>query len=447
MRTNKLIAAVASLAAGVVSAQSGERALGREEQLRSQIAELQIETGRARPAELVDLLRALAVLHDETGDHALASAALEEARYVARIHHGLTSAEEALLLRQQIRVEKARGLHQRVWDLEQDMATIARQNHDDLRMVQVFRYLAEDRSEALDEYRAGGFPPEIEFGCYYVPGPLRYGDTRPQRRPPPSDARNSWDPTSCRAGNRDVVIKALRSESLMFYADAIEVIVKNGDYASQELRELERQALGIAQFAAFAPLLCSGPMDALVALPLVGSCLEPVIRIADTIFPNVGWASLVRLVAYEIRSDAPPAARATALVELADWHLLASGRRFDERAFELYERAYRELEQGDARASATQLFSPDIPVTLLAHEPNPFTSAPTNEPSRYIDVAFEVTKQGNGKRVKILDTSADATRTEQRNLIRLIENATFRPRIVNGELADEALVTLRYHLP
>ena len=29
----------------------------------------------------------------------------------------------------------------------------------------------------------------------------------------------------------------------MYYADAIEVIVKNGDYASQELRDLEKQAL------------------------------------------------------------------------------------------------------------------------------------------------------------------------------------------------------------
>jgi tetratricopeptide (TPR) repeat protein len=446
MRTTNLIVAF-SFTAGAVLAQSEGTGVAREEQLRGQIAALQSETGLARPAEIVDPLRALATLHEETGDHAFAAATLEEARYVARIHYGLASAEEALLLRQQIRNEKALGLHQRVWDLEQDMTTIAPQNHDDLRMVQVFRYLAEDRREALDEYRAGGFPPEIELGCYYVPRPIRYDDTRGDRRPPPRDANSPPDPTSCIAGNRDVVIKAIRSESLMYYADAIQVIVKNGDYASQELRDLERQALRATTFAAFAPSFCRGTVDDLVALPLIGSCLEPVFHDGDTVIPNIGWASLVRLLAYEIRSGAPPAARANALAELADWHLVAPGRRFDEQAFGLYERAYRVLEDNGDTRTVTGIFSPKIPITLLAYEPNPFVPPSTAEASRYMDVAFEITKQGVGRRVRILDTSAEATRNEERHLTRLIENTTFRPRMVNGKLADEAPAELRYYLP
>jgi hypothetical protein len=326
-----------------------------------------------------------------------------------------------------------------VWDLEQAMVTIARQHHDDFRMAQVFRELGDDRSEALQEYRAGGFPPEVELGCYYVAGPRRYDDTRGKVRPPPNSR-----PISCSSGSSREVVKALRSESLMYYADAIEVIVKNGDYASQELRELETTALAVSNLQVFAPSFCAGTINELVALPLVGSCLEPVMHLGETVVPNIGWASLVRLIAYEVRSGAPAAARANALAELADWHLFA-GRRFADTGLELYERAYRELEQADDVQAAARILSPDVPVTLPTRAPNPFVSAAT-ESSRYIDVAFAVTKYGSGERIEILDSSKDATRAEKRDLIRLIENTTFRPRFVYGELADAARVIVRYPL-
>ena len=157
------------------------------------------------------------------------------------------------------------------------------------------------------------------------------------------------------------------------------------------------------------------------------------------------------MIAYEIRSAAPAAARANAIAELADWHLLPAHndrRRFDDgTALALYERAYWELQQGDdARASTAQIFAPDLPVTLPTFEPNPFASAATAESSRYIDVAFAVTKYGTGEQIEILDTSKDATRVEERDLIRLIESTSFRPRVIDGELADSAPVIVRYHL-
>ena len=86
-----------------------------------------------------------------------------------------------------------------------------------------------------------------------------------------------------------------------------------------------------------------------------------------------------------------------------------------------------------------------MPVTLPADEPNPFAPSAT-ESSRYIDASFAVTKYGSAKGIDILDTSKGATREEQRDLIRLIESTTFRPRTVGGKLADEAPVRLRYHL-
>jgi hypothetical protein len=159
----------------------------------------------------------------------------------------------------------------------------------------------------------------------------------------------------------------------------------------------------------------------------------------------------MRLVVYEIRSGAPAAARATAFAELADWHLWYAqndNRPFneiDELAFELYARAFAELGQSDdARESMVRIFSPELPVMLPTHAPNPLAST---ESSRYIEVAFAITKNGTAERIEILAGGDDATRAEEREVIRSLKYGSFRPRAVDGELADSAPVVLRYYLP
>jgi tetratricopeptide (TPR) repeat protein len=436
-----------------------------EDQFLERITELQSGGGRA-PAASLEPLRALALFYQEEGSHALAIAALEEARHVTRVHQGLSSVDEALLLKQQIRSEEAFGNHERVWNLEQDMLTIARQHHDDIRTVPIFRALADDRLDILARYHSGEIPPEVRLGCYYAAGLPRYDDTRGERR--------AAFEGSCTSGSKSDVMARIRTETLLYYADAIEAILKTGDYASEELRELEQQALRIG-FDMPYPVLpsfgnavtgsvrptrirghCSSDtLDALLALELLGTCLQPVIHAPNAIvIANVGsWVSLVRLLSYEIRSGAPAAARATALAELADWHLLSTPpgrRRFDaggRRALELYGRLYRELQASDeVRASTTQIFSPQVPVTLPTFVPNPFVTATTAESPRYVDVAFAVSQYGRGERVEILATSKDATRAEEKDVTYLIEGSTFRPRVVDGELAASAPVVLRYYL-
>ena len=415
-----------------------------QEQLLEQIAQLRLEGG-PNPKSVIDPLRALALLYEETENHVSAISTLEEARYITRVHQGLSSADEALLLRQQIRNEQALGLHERVWDLEQEMVTIARRHHDDIRMLPIFRELADDRADALEDYRTGGFPPEIALGCYYVPvDPRPYHDQRGKVRAPPQ-----LEGTSCHSGQSSVVVGRLRQEILTYYADAIEVILQNGDYASQELRDLEKQALRVEAFRVFNSYCRDRSLNQLVALPLLGTCLEPVIHnFGQPVAGNVGgWVSLVRLIAYEVRSDASAVARANAIAELADWHLTTTppDRRClgDDTAFRIYEMAYGETGQDDEARSS--IFFPELPVTLPTYEPNPFASAATESP-RYIDVSFDISKCGGAKKIEILDTGKGATRAEERDLIRLIESATFRPRFVGGKIADPAPVALRYHL-
>lgn len=432
----------------------------------AQIDELRAAAGPTA-AELIGPLHVLGLLYQESGDHVLAVAALEEARYVTRVHQGLSSIDEALLLRQQIRNEKELGDPQRVWDHQRDMLAIARKHLDDVRTVPIFRDLAADRSEVLDKVRLGKFPPELYLGCYYGEARPRYDDPRGEQSPP----RDSGD--NCRFGTRDNVIAKLRDEILLYYADAIEVIVENGDYASQDLRDLERQALAIEYFSRYLTLPSEGnatlglthftgvqltcpseSLDQLLAKNLLGDCLDPVIQSAGHVVANVGsWVSLVRLLDYEIRSGAPAADRARAFIELADWHLLstpADRRRFEQssnRALEMYERARREVESAaDAQAWVAEIFSPDVPITLPTNEPNPFASAATGTSSRFIDVSLAVSKYGRAEHIEILGTSRGATRAEERALIHLIETTSFRPRFIDGALADSAPVALHYRL-
>jgi hypothetical protein len=414
-----------------------------EIELVQRIARLRAEGGVA-PEASIEPLRSLALLYQEAGNDALAILALDDARHATRVHHGLTSAEEALLLRQQVRSEKALGNYERAWDLQQEMLAIARRHADDLRMVAVYRDLAEDRAEVLGGYRAGKRPPEIYLGCYYVVERRRRDELRGERGPPISSS------TSCQSGSQSTVYRQLRAEILTYYADAIELIVRSGDFASQELRALEQDAIRVATFAASSDACGAAALDELLASDLIGTCLEPVRRTGNTTIPNVGgWASLVRLAAYETRAGAPASTRANAIAELADWHLLDARRDGDgrflgmraARATELYERAYRELLQAGDAEGAAAIFSPGLPVTLPTNARNPLAAAAS---SRYVDVSFDITPFGSSERIEIFDPGQRASRGEERELIRLIELTTFRPRVVGGGLTT-ARVAVRYY--
>ncbi|HZF28302.1 MAG TPA: hypothetical protein VE907_04240 [Gammaproteobacteria bacterium] len=446
MITNKirLLVAVAAAACGAALAQpAAEPApLDPEQQLLRQIGEVQAEGGPTAEG-LIEPLRGLAFLYQEAGEHARAAIALQEARQIMRVHGGLFSAsvDEALLLRQQIRSEKALGNAERAWNLQQDLLTIARQHRDDLRMLPIFVELIDDRTELLDEYRATQF---VELGAgTYVPclpdavRAERYGD-EVVRRVVATDAR------ACPFGSHRVVVGRLHSEIRAFYAEAIEVIVKNGDYASQELRGLEKQALVLVPFDRFES--CSGgTVNQILTLEIVGSCLEPV-RVSVG-----GWPSLMRLLAYEVRSGTP-ATRANAFAELADWYLrlehIDPRRKFSpagDMALALYRQALAELRQGDdATEPAARIFSPEPPVTLPTYAPNPFAST---ESPRYVDVAFAITSGGKAERIEILTRSEAATRADETDLIRSIKFGSFRPRAVGGELAASAPVVVRYYVP
>jgi len=65
---------------------------------------------------------------------------------------------------------------------------------------------------------------------------------------------------------------------------------------------------------------------------------------------------------------------------------------------------------------------------------------------RYIDVAFEITKYGEGKSIEILDTSTNTTKDARLQIRDLINWSRFRPRMANGAFEDPSRVVVRYYV-
>ena len=105
-----VIAAAAACGGGLAQPARELAPIEPEPRLLGQIQELRSEGG-LHAEGLVEPSGALGLLYQEAGDHVRAVAALEAARQVLRANQGLFSAtvDEALLLRQQIRSEKALG--------------------------------------------------------------------------------------------------------------------------------------------------------------------------------------------------------------------------------------------------------------------------------------------------------------------------------------------------
>ena len=137
-----------------------------------------------------------------------------------------------------------------------------------------------------------------------------------------------------------------------------------------------------------------------------------------------------------------------ALVQVVDWELLfAGGREKTEAAFKAYETLYEQLEQqGLGQPLIDEMFSPSAPVVLPAFLPSPLASIETRARPGYIDVAFEITRDGKSKAIEILDTTTNTTEVARVRLSDLIKSSRFRPRMANGAFEDPARVAVRYYV-
>jgi tetratricopeptide (TPR) repeat protein len=362
---------------------------------------IQKRDGPASPS-LADPLTALALLYQEGEERDLAAAAFSQALHVVRVNHGLYSLEQAPLIRHLIRYEQGRGNPEAAWDLEHDLLALVARHPNDLRVIPILRDIGDARMDTLRRYLAGEFPAEIVLGCYYAVGSV--GHLEQGRK--------------CTSGSRSVLVHAILTDAWENYSDAINVFFQHDLYSSDELRELEAKIIRSTY--------------------LYGGRYRR------------GKTSYQRLMAYNTTNSESWLTRVTTGVEATDWDFLymkSSGTRALDGLLEQYEQAYALLErEGVARTSIERLFSPPVPVVLPTFVPNPLASNETPESVGYIDVAFDIAKYGTSRRIKILDTTTNATDAATDRLVRIIKRSRFRPRVTNGKVADSTPVVMRYYL-
>jgi hypothetical protein len=143
--------------------------------------------------------------------------------------------------------------------------------------------------------------------------------------------------------------------------------------------------------------------------------------------PALGRRSLRYLHAYENTNSREWQPRIEALIRLADWDLLYSNSgNQNEAALAIYRQAYRLLdEHGIAGESIRGIFSPEMPVVLPDFVASPLISQASSTSTAYIDVEFVIGVDGKSDNIEILDTTRNATRAAEKELIRLVRHRAF----------------------
>jgi len=464
-----LLAAVAATPAGFSQSRFGADA-DRQQQILESIEQEQARNG-PHSEGLIGPFSDLAILYQDRGDHDLAAAVIHQVIQVVRANEGLHSLEQIPLIQQLIGNEEAIGRAETAWELEQDLLTLVRRHPSDMRAVAVFREAAATRMAVLRQYLAGESPPQIALGCYHG---------WPRKTVSRGEMLGQWDPstttTGCNSGRRDDAIRAIVSDAQRHYADAIAVLLRNDQYASDELRELELQLVrsfevipaktrGNGRVGLDGARLDVEPwrswMDSMALLAeweLPQPVAEPGLEqseprdgepISSRFYEGrcldfcLGRQSLQRLLAYEIATSAPLREQVEAFIRLADWRL--ADWLGNEQALEQYERALEVLEEAGAQTLIDEFFAPKTPVVLPTFVSNPLASD-AQAASGYIDVAFEVSRYGESRRIEILDTTTNATDAAKARLVQLIQKSRFRPRVTDGEFGRASPVVLRYYL-
>jgi hypothetical protein len=385
------------------------------------------------------------------------------------VNTGLHGFEQVPLIWQRIEAEEARGNDAAVWELEQELLSLARRHSDDVRAVPILHEMADRQMKVIDRVLDGETPPEVRYGCFY----------------------NTWPNDgagSCDAGSRRDVVRNMLAEAQRNYADAIAVVLRNEEYSNDELRELEMELLRGADLirseydderrGITGSRVITRDEIPVPLVPGVGiaeirepwrSRIAPVLELAKWEFADGseesseasflyeneprerrlrdpyhrGRQSLRRLYSYGAMSEGSALRQATALTMMADWDLLFAHHGF---AIDGYELARSMLERaGEPEASLKQLFTPVTPVLLPSFQPNPLARDDTRRVTGHIDVEFRLTRYGRARDVEIREAS-NATEAAQHELVVLLKSNRFRPRLTDGVFADESPVAFRYYV-
>jgi hypothetical protein len=381
-------------------------------ELLDQIENAEVRGGPNSP-ELIEPLTSLGLFHQERDEHQMAIAAYARARAVIRVNNGFSTLQEVLVMRQMTESLYASGDVMAAWDYEQNMLRLAQAHVGDIATLPIYLDVVARRSEVLSQYRAGGFPAEMILGCYYSQSPhIRNMMT----------TASAMGPSSCTSGSRRAALGSLLREIGYYQSQAMEALLRNDLHSSDELEQLVYDVIRNSEEL---------------------QSVQP--------YGDRGVGSTLNRVFTNVPGDTGTMLRLTELyVHIADFNLRRMHRNRSYSNYDHISNQYkvaftRMNELGVEQAEINEFFSPTVPVLLPAFDSNAFVAITEEPPTGdSIDVAFDITRYGRAERVQILNTNGNPSRTEVRNLTRLIEGRNFRPRMVDGEFPERTRVFARY---
>lgn len=381
------------------------------------IQSTEAESGIYDPA-LVEPLVSLAAEYRGQNRFADAAATLTRARQILRVNQGLGTLEEVRVLDELVRTAEAQEDVVQTREFEQSLLNVAQQHLGAQQTYTVFKSLADKRMRLLGQYLAGKRPPQIYAGCYYAKS-IDYNALGSGIRPP---LKTPGSNAECTSGDRPVVQRALLIEAITYQGWALEALLQNGAYASDEM---------LALMSGF-----FRSSDQLHRLMSRGSeyFIAPV------------WN---RVLGYEAQSPDERVRQAQMQLLLADLNLLRLGREIYFDDYEVLYQQYRLVQQrlseeGANAESLQQLFAPALPVRLPVHQPNPFVAVEEIDQGAWVDVRFDIDERGKSRRVRVVGMTEGITRAESREVERLIRESRFRPKLVDGIAMKREEVLVRY---
>ena len=131
-----------------------------KERIAEEILAAQAQDGPRSP-DLIQLLTELGVLYETEGQHALATAALEQARQLVRANYGLHTLDQVPLMQQALANQQALGNSVAVRAIEEELLDLAARHPDDLRSAAIHRDAGMRRRDVLRRFLAGEAPEEV----------------------------------------------------------------------------------------------------------------------------------------------------------------------------------------------------------------------------------------------------------------------------------------------
>jgi hypothetical protein len=367
-------------------------------------AEQAIE-GTFSPGLIYDMV-ALASLYQEIDDHVAAIAVLDRAKQIVRVNNGLSSLDQAEMLRKMIVSLEAMGRFGTAALERNELLSLARKHPTDLRVGAIFAEVADARVAAIERW----------LDAKMRVRPVIYGSS-------PS----GWDD---RFESTHALIRSAMTSAQQSYGDAIRATGINGSPGGPDLYEIEANLMKTYWLQAD-------------HMRLFFDSDTPRYEIRESL-DEIGTQSYERRVAYSEALLRPPAEAAAALIELGDWHLLF---RKDREADAAYRRALDTLKRAGVSAGRIDsLFTPSSdPMLIPVFAPQLIDATQAPRYMGYLDVVVKLDAYGRSKDMRVAGQSGPATSTISRRLETYIEKRQFRPLFVNGERVAHDNVALRYY--